>query len=64
MKQPFKNKVIESLQDYIVTAYNPKNSCTVQQVFLDFSKALQAQKDYEELGLISFIDTEKDSVVF
>lgn len=56
--------VLESIKEYTVTAYNPRSGTAMEQTFMDYNKALQVKKEYEVLGLISFLDVEKDSVLF
>lgn len=55
---------IEIIKEYTVTAYNTKSNTSTEQKFLDYKKALEVKKEYEVLGLISFLDIENDAVVF
>ena len=57
-------KTVEPITEYVVTAYNTTNGIAIEQKCYSFETALEASKQYKIMGLISFIDEEKDAVLF
>lgn len=59
-----KTKTVEPITEYVVTAFNTNNNQAIEQKYYTFEEANAASKEYKLLGLISFIDIEKDAILF